>query len=56
MNVLNGNLVEQFNGFWTEKPAKEKTKIFAIIFFILTTMVMMSLLFSVPIWKLSLVI
>lgn len=47
MNLLSGNLAEQWNGFWTEKPAKEKIKILAIAFFMLSTLIMLSfLLFS----------
>lgn len=44
MNLLNGNLAEWWNVFWTEKPAKEKTKLLAITFFMLSTIIMLSLL------------
>lgn len=44
MNVLNGNLAEQINGYWSTKPAKDKTKIIAIAFFAIITMIMLSLL------------
>ena len=44
MSLLNGNLAEQWNGFWTEKPAKEKTKLLAITFFMLSTLIMLSFL------------
>lgn len=44
MNVLSGELVEKFKNSWTEKPGTEKVKIIAAMFFLLTTLTMLSLL------------
>jgi flagellar M-ring protein FliF len=44
MNLVNGKLAEGLREFWSTKSAKDKIKIIAIIFFIITTLTMSSLL------------